>query len=181
MKQLLSVVLTKEIDYDPDLSYLGEISDKPKYRHKNEAWIPTRPDNIHNTRWFSPCDHLPHKESNWSHVSDEDKQKVIEKYGSLRKADIAYAYEDLERLLNYNEGRWWMEYYRLTAKIAVSDDGKHWAYDEIDTSLGGIESDGGRDYKNMIIEDLKSELMHDLELWGFERWEIMNSMCAMED
>jgi hypothetical protein len=75
-----------------------------------------------------------------------------------------------------------MEIYMLEAHIAVSDDGEHWAHDTIRDCLGGIESNGIlKEYHNEIIQDMKMNLMHDLEIWGFERWETMNALCQMEE
>ena len=179
MKKINNITLKIEIDENQDVSYLGEIADSQTARKQyNKHWIPVNPKNP-DGGWFSPCNHLPHKDSNWEHVSQEDKNKVIAKYGSLREADIAYAYEDCERLQNFYAGRWWMEGIILRASIAVSDDGIHWAYDEIVCSLWGIESDGGEDYKATIVKDLSAELEHELTLWGFSRDEILNAFMEM--
>ena len=62
MKRITGAKVITTIDDNPDLSFLGEFSRKPLYRHKNEAWIPTDPDNMKHTIWFSPCNHLPHKD-----------------------------------------------------------------------------------------------------------------------
>lgn len=179
MKKINNITLKIEIDENPDVSYLGEITNSYNARKQyNKHWIPVNPKNP-DGEWFSPCNHLPHKDSNWNHVSQKDKDEVIAKYGSLRKADIAYAYQDLERLQNFYAGRWWMEGIILRASIAVSDDGIHWAYDEIVCSLWGIESDGGEDYKATIVKDLSAELEHELTLWGFSHDEILNAFMGM--
>ena len=178
MKKINKITLKIEIDENLDVSYLGEIAETPRNGYDNEAWIPVDPKNP-NGEWFSPYNHLPHKDSNWDHVSQEDKDEVIKEYGSLRKAAIAYAYQDLEHLQNFYAGRWWMEGIILRASIAVSDDGIHWAYDEIVCSLWGIESDGGEDYKATIVKDLSAELEHELTLWGFSHDEILNAFMEM--
>ncbi len=163
MKKINNITLKIEMDNDADVSYLGEIAETPRNRHDNEAWIPVDPENP-DGEWFSPYNHLPHKDSNWEHVSQEDKDEVIAKYGSLRKAAIAYAYQDLKRLQKFYTGHWWMEGIILKASIAISDDGNHWAYDEVVCSLWGVESDGGEDYKATIVKDLSAELEHELTL-----------------
>ena len=186
MKKINNITLKIEIDEDPDVSYLGVIIESPADKkhlrphalNDYETWIPVNPKNP-DGEWFSPCNHLPHKDSNWEHVSQEDKNKVIAKYGSLRKADITYAYEDCKRLQNFYAGNWWMEGIILKASIAVSDDGIHWAHDEIVCSLWGIESDGGEDYKATIVKDLSAELEHELTLWGFSHDEILNAFMEM--
>jgi hypothetical protein len=180
MKKINHITFSVEFDEWPDVSYLGEISTQPTWK-EGEAWIPVDPENFKdytNPEWFSPCNHLPHKKENWIHVSTEDKQDIIKKYGSLRKADIAYAYEDLKRL--QHAGHWWIESYIIRASIAMSDDGEHWAFDEIIVSLGGIKSDGDDQYKKQITNDIKDEMIHELEIWGFARWEILNAMCEMK-
>lgn len=179
MKKINNITLKIKIDEDPDVSYLGEIADSQTTRKQyNKHWIPVDPENP-DGEWFSPANHLPHNPKSWDHVSEEKKDKVIAKYGSLRKADIAYAYEDCERLRKFYAGHWWMEGIILKASIAVSDDGTHWAYDEITTSLWEIESDGGEDYKATIVKDLSAELEHELTLWGFSHDEILNAFMEM--
>jgi predicted Fe-S protein YdhL (DUF1289 family) len=168
MKKINSITIETEIDEWPDISYLGEV----RQRKETGNEIPTRPDDIKNTEWFKPCNHLPHDIYNWRHASDEEQEKVIKQYGSLRKADIAYAYQDLKRLENFYASQWWMEVITIRASIAVSDDGEHWAFDEIVVSLGGIESDGSKEYKEQIKNDLISEMKHELELWKFRQEEI---------
>lgn len=182
MKKINHITFSVKIDDYPDLSYLGKISTRPTWE-KGKTWIPVDPKNFKNYRnpeWFSPCNHLPHKKENWDHVSEKDKQETIEKYGSLREADIAYAYKDLKRLQQFYAGRWWVESFILRASIAVSDDGKHWAFDEIIVALGGIESDSDSEYKKEITTDLREEMVHELEIWGFPRHEIINAMCEMK-
>ena len=186
MKKINNITLKTEIDENPDVSYLGVIIESPTDKkhlrphslNDYETWIPVNPKNP-DGEWFSPCNHLPHKDSNWNHVSQKDKDEVIAKYGSLREAAIAYAYEDCERLQNFYAGRWWMEGIILRASITVSDDGIHWAYDLIICSLWGIESDGGEDYKATIVKDLSAELEHELTLWGFSHDEILNAFMEM--
>lgn len=187
MKKINHITLKIEIDEDGDpTDYLGVLVEKYEdiHRLRNniakhcETWIPVDPENP-DGEWFSPANHLPHNPKSWDHVSEEKKDKVIAKYGSLRKADIAYAYEDCERLRKFYAGHWWMEGIILKASIAVSDDGTHWAYDEIICSLWGIESDGGEDYKATIVKDLSAELEHELTLWGFSHDEILNAFMEM--
>ena len=181
MKKIMQIKLKVENDTDADLSYLGEIAEKPRYRTYKESWIPTNPDDINNTEWFSPCNHLPHKEENWNHVSQEDKDRMITKYGSLRKADIAYAYEDLKRLQDYFNNRWWMEYFVLIATIGISDDGTNWGTFKIYDSIGGIESDSEKDHKQEIIDDLKHELSYQLKEIGFADNDISTAMSSIQE
>jgi hypothetical protein len=177
MKRINSITIKEDIDHDPDLSYLGKISWTPTYSKTHKTWIPVEPDRVgKGTEWFSPMNHLPHKKENWSHVSDEDKAKVIATFGSLRKADIAYAYEDCERLVKYQRGDWYMISIRVEAIISVSEDGEHWANYALYESLGGIESDSGDEYidetKKELLDEMKSQLLE----WGFTNEEIDEAM-----
>jgi hypothetical protein len=106
---------------------------------------------------------------------------VIREYGSLRKADIAYAYQDLERLEALYRNKWWMECYTLTATIEISDDGIHWGTDNLYASMGGIESDSGKDFKQEMVENLKCKMFSELEAYGFQRWEIINEIAQIKE
>jgi hypothetical protein len=140
----LNAVAIVSDDDCPDLSYLGELSDNVK---KGEAaYIDLRSGGIFDpdgtfikkvdpfwdwdqsmVRYFKfGPNHLPHKPGNWGHCEDKWPE-VIEKHGSLREADIAYAIEDLRRALNY--GYSWFSVI-VTVEMA---DGK------LRSSLGGIE------------------------------------------
>lgn len=179
MKRITEITIKTEFDNDPDMSYLGEITDRKNYDlHRHCLSIPTDPDDINNTKWYMPANHLPHKEEDWKHVSLIEREQIIRQYGSLRKADIHYAYEDLKRLQDYYAGRWWMEGIIVTAKIEVSEDGKNWAHEEVIASLWGIESDMTKDQRSNVIADLKSEVAHDLGIWGFEKDAIAAAMAS---
>jgi hypothetical protein len=173
MKRINSITIKTEYDESPDLSYLGEITETKQYDlQKHMLSIPTDPDDMNNTKWYIPENHLPHKEENWKTTPQEFKDQAIAKYGSLRKADIAYAYDDHTRLQDYYAGKWWMEGIIVTAKIEISEDGKNWAHDEVIASLWGIESNSDKEYRENIIADLKSEVAHDLKIWGFSNSDI---------
>jgi hypothetical protein len=149
-------------------------------KNYDEHWIPINPDNI-DEGWFAPANHLPHKINNWNHVSQESKNEVIAKYGSLRRADIAYAYRDLKRLQDFNADTWWCIGIIVTAKIEVSEDEKNWAHEEVNASLWGIESDATEEHKQTIIEDLKSDVTHDLKIWGFSTSDIATAMSLIKE
>lgn len=158
MKKITSITIKEKEDYDPDLSYLGEISHKKTY---DKHWIPINPDNL-SEGWFSPCNHLPYNPNS----------------GITREEAIKYAYEDLHRLLSYGR-TWWTNGIKITARFAISDDeGKHWANDERSESLWGIESDCDKKYKQEIIEDLKQELKEQLIEFGFTEDAIASAMAS---
>jgi hypothetical protein len=179
MKRITKVTIRTEFDESPDLSYLGEITKTRQYDiQRHRLSIPTNPNDMDNTEWYMPENHLPHNEENWKRVSLIEKEQTIREYGSLRKADIHYAYEDLKRLQDYYNQQWWCEGITVTAKIEVSENGKNWAHDEVIASLWGIESDDTKKHKQDIIEDLKSEISHDLKIWGFTEDAIAAAMAS---
>ena len=63
------------------------------------------PDNDPDLSFLDGSRFLPHNPNNWSHVSEEDKEKVIAEYGSLELADEHYAEQDRKRLESYG-GTW---------------------------------------------------------------------------
>jgi hypothetical protein len=182
MKKITSITIKEVINNDPDISYLGEITKTKQYNvHRKQSSIPTDPDNIDDSDWYMPFNHLPHDPNEWKHVSQEEKERVIKEYGSLRKADIAYAYADMERLQNYYEGKWWCIGIVLTARFAVSDDGIHFAYDDMNASLWGIESDINKEQKNQFIDELKHELKQQLLDFGFTEDAIATAMASIKE
>lgn len=177
MKRIDSIVIKENVDDDPDLSYLGKMYWAPVYNEIHHTWIPVDPEKVRKgTAWFSPMNHLPHNPRNWSHVSEEDKAAVITKYGSLRKADIAYAYEDCERLLAYQRGNWYMISIIVEANISTSKDGECWKTATLLEFCGGIESDSDNEYIEQIKTELLAEMKSQLNDWGFTNKEIDEAM-----
>ncbi len=182
MKKTTSITIKEVIDDNPDISYLGKITKRQMYDiGRKQLSIPTNPDDIKNTEWYMPFRHLPHNPENWEHVNQEEKEKVIKEHGSLRNADIAYAYADMKRLQNYYEGKWWYIGIVLTARFAISDDNLHWAYDDMTASLWGIESDINKEQKNQFIDELKHELKQNLLEFGFTENDIDTAMESIEE
>jgi hypothetical protein len=170
MKRINSITVKTEYDTDPDLSWLGEIHEDPR-----------RPFDIKcDHYWFTPGQHWPHNPTAWKHVTPESKNFVLAKYGSLKSADYHYALQDMKRLQDYYTGRWYMTGVIVTAKIAISEDGDHWAHEKITNALGGIESDSTKEYKQEIINNLKSEVKEQLNNWGFNNCEIAAAMSLTE-
>ena len=124
-----------------------------------------------------PTNHIPFNPKDWNHVSRKDKSKVIKKYGSLKKASYAYALEDCRRLEALNNGQW--SYLIISVETMITTDTG--LSDEIWNSLSGVESDGGKDYINEIIQDLKAQNKEELLKMGFSEKEIDESLNNAEE
>ena len=82
--------------------------------------------------------------SGWVHVSEEDIKEIVEKYGSVWNACIAYAKKDKERLDAYNKGIWEMIGIKAVATIHIPTGGDTVKIQTIDSGgLFGIASDSG--------------------------------------
>ena len=104
-------------------------------------------------RYFIPMNHVPHNPKNWAHVSKKDCRPVIKQYGSLEKADIAYALQDYERMERY--GDYW-SFVGIVVKMFIEGE-------EVDSaSLWGIESDSDDKYfleeTDNLIDDMLSRV-----------------------
>jgi len=169
MKRINSITIRTKLDQDPDLSWLGEFHEGPR-----------RPFDIqYGDNWFTPGQHWPHNPKAWEHVTPESKNEVLAQYDSLKSADYHYVLQDMKRLADYYAGYWCMTGVIVTAKIAISEDGDHWAQHEITDSLWGIESDVSEEYKQEIITDLKSEVTKQLKNWGFTDSDIAAAMSQV--
>jgi hypothetical protein len=177
MKKIISVKLLKKYDDDPDLSWLGEFHDGDR-KPFDLAPVEERIGGWYRTTWFTPSQHWPHNPNNWDNVSQEDKEKVIKQYGSLKKADWTYARKDRQRLIDYYEEKWLMIGIVLKVQVGISEDGKNWGILDIEESLWGIESDSKKEHFNEIIEDLKHEAIYKLKEIGFTEEEITVALAA---
>jgi len=155
--------LPAEMERDSDGTFVGK--GKPDYRTYN-----------HEYSGIIPANHIPHNPKSWSHVSRKVKSEVIKKYGSLKNADYAYAIEDCRRLENL--GSTWNYIIVIVETAITTDTGLH---DRIWNTLGGVESDGGKEYIDEIIHDLKSENKADLLKMGFSEKEIDESLNNAEE
>jgi DNA polymerase III alpha subunit len=169
MKKIMSIKTQKQHDNDADLSYLGKF-----HRGNRKSFDMETYDGF----WFTPANHWPHNPKNWNHVSQEDKEKVIKQYGSLKKADWTYARKDRQRLIDYYRDKWSMIGIILKIQVGISEDGKNWGILDIDNSSWGIESDSGEKYFNEVIEDLKHEAIYKLKEIGFTEEEITVALAA---
>lgn len=121
--------------------------------------------------------HLPHNPANWSHVKDDILMKVVEKYGSIEKADIAFAIDDYYAIQRFFNGGWNMWGCRATLLfgdfefgsdsiwgIALGDnpyDDEH--MDEIEeTLIGGVIKQAQKQVIE-VIEKLKEFAQFNME------------------
>jgi hypothetical protein len=113
----------------------------------------------------TPEHHYGKNGSNWDHVSEEDIQRVINQYGSIWNACIAYAKQDKERLDTYNRGVWEMIGIRAVATIHIPVDGDTVKIQTIDSGgLFGIESDSDNNYIQDIGREQITEVKNHLRI-----------------
>jgi len=170
MKKIARITLRHELDDNPSLDYLGEWSDEYQ-----EGAIPHSDDPNH-YKYFISCNHGTYKEENWDHVSDDDKQKVIDEYGSLQKAEKAYARQDYERRCDFMKGKVYYIGISAEAEIHTSEDGKNWLINEISGGgLWGIESDSDESYPNEVEQEQLDALRIVLKELGFTEQEFIDA------
>lgn len=125
----IKIEVKRIVDENPDLSFLETT---PEYHYGRDG-------------------------SNWTHVSEEDMQKIISQYGSIWNACMEYAKKDKERLDAYNKGTWEMIGIRAVATIHIPVNGGTDDIVKIQTidsgGLFGIESDSDDSY----IQDIGRE------------------------
>lgn len=151
MKKIYSIKIVKEIDYYPDLSYLGEYSDKPENgsidREEQEGSL-----RCGEYRYFNPCNY---------DLSDS-------------KRDI-YALQDYKRMEDYNKGNWGCIgiYAKCEYQIQVGNN-KFFTIHYIQSAgLWGIESDSDESYFIEIAEEECNSLIGCLKEIGFTEDEII--------
>lgn len=142
------------VDENPDLSHLGEYSEK-----NEEGAIDCKEHSRnyregHTFRYFIPGNNVPHNPENWSHVTKKDRAECIKKYGSLKLTDEAYAMQDFKRMDAYNNDGWHMTGCKVTLRLGSM---------EADDSLWGIESDCGDKYRRETEKELVSNAFSALE------------------
>ena len=156
--------LPAKMERDTDGTFIGK--GDPEYRVYDREYNGIIPENS-----------IPHNPKNWSHVSRKDKSEVIKKYGSLKNADYAYALEDCRRLEALNNGDW--NFITVCVETRIKTDTG--MSDKVYNTLSGVESDGGRDYFNEIIDDLKRQNKAELLKMGFAESEIEESLNSAEE
>ena len=156
MKKIESITIKSEPDYDNDLSYIGEYTDSLDLgniviatgqmitKRTKEEDLPERGREF---RAFKPY-------------------AGGEKYGS--KYYKKYALQDFAHIERIDRGDVSFIGIRAVAEVHTSRDGRNWHIQEITGgSLWGIESDSGESYFKEIGADCLSELVAELEEFGF--------------
>lgn len=128
----IKIEIKRITDEDPDLSFLETI----------------------------PEGHYGVDGSSWVHVTDEDKQEIINKYGSIWNACVEYAKQDKKRLDDYNRGTWEMIGIKAVATIHIPICDNTVKIQTIDSGgLFGIASDSDnsdiKDAEICQIEEVK--------------------------
>jgi len=110
-------------------------------------------------------EHYGENGSNWSHVSEEEKAKVIAEFGSIYEACIAYAARDKERLDAFNRGEWHMIGIQAKATILIPIGNNSFSIQSIHSnSLWGIESDSDEKYLKEIEQEQIEEVKRYLKI-----------------
>lgn len=137
MKRILSVTVHREVDSDPDLSWLGEYSDKPKNNaiDRQERGEMQRGE----FRYFNPA------------ISGEES-------GNPDSPE-----EDYRRYEAYNKSQWWMIGVWCSAKVVLTDV----VQTIRSGGLWGIESDSEDDYFEEVIKEELAALRGQLKAIGF--------------
>ena len=133
----IKIEIKRIVDENPDLSFLETT---PEYHYGTDG-------------------------SNWRHVSEEDKQRVISQYGSIWNACVEYTKQDKKRLDDYNRGIWEMIGIRAVATIHIPVNGDTVKIQSIDSGgLFGIESDSSDDYIKDIGREQIAEVKNYLRI-----------------
>jgi hypothetical protein len=168
----LSFLIEWYYDNDPDVSYLGEGTDKPKWdgpvydRWTEHLWVSgTWYDK--NGRALTESDYEDVEASGdrrsyryivgFQHPGtakefDDCPQlhpEILAKHGDLDQASRTYCFEDAKRLNDYFANQWWV----IGCQVTLTVDGEELAQD----SLWGIESDAEESYRKEIENERISE------------------------
>lgn len=157
----VSVSVRWEPDDDPDLSYLGKYTDQHVEGAIDRKALGDATDREY--QYFVSANHSVFRSEDWSHVSGQDKKKVIKKHGSLKNAVRAYAMEDYRRMEAYNRGEWAMEGCVVTARLGSL---------KAESSLWGVESDAGKKYRDEIEQDQINSALAELQKKILARLEV---------
>lgn len=127
----VNIEVKRTIDEYPDLSFLRTT---PEYHYGKDG-------------------------SNWIHVSEEDRQNEIAKYGSIWNACIEYAKQDKERMDAYIRGEWDMIGIKAVATIHIPIRDNDTKIQTIDSGyLWGIESDSDNSHLQEIEKERIDEV-----------------------
>jgi hypothetical protein len=103
---------------------------------------------------------------NWSHVSSEEREKVIATFGSIYAACEHYAEEERNRLEAFHLGAWQMMGCYATAELLNT---RTRVVHRIRTAgLWGIESDSDESYKASVESEELDALNEELAAFGVD-------------
>lgn len=156
-----------------------------KYAHIDVKDSDTRPagpvlDSIH-IKWLydengdasyldrTAADHYGKDGANWSHVSEEEKARVVAKHGSIMLACMDYARQDRERLRAFNRGDWHMEGCIAFATVSTgAGPGSRRLQEFQSGGLWGIESDNTPEHRRAFEAGQVADLVDHLEAFGVD-------------
>lgn len=151
--KILRVTFHREVDSDPDLSYLGEYGHKPK-----DGAIDRKANGDmerHEFRYFYPA------------MSGEES-------GNPDSPE-----QDYRRHEAYNRGDWAMLYVYASAKVQLTTNGPIQRISS--RSIGGMDSDSGPADFEEAKDDQLQELAEELEALGFTPEEIAMAFEDVEE
>ncbi len=172
--KILEVWVERDVDTDPDLSYLGAYSDRAEteWAIDRQEWGNAERDEYH---YWNPCNHVPPgRKENWAHVSSEDVQKALSQANlepaasralATERLDLIYIKQDYQRHESYNRGDWCM--LGIIAKATVQLTSKGPVQTLRSGGLWGIESDSEEDYFATVEREELDDLRRQLEAVGF--------------
>jgi hypothetical protein len=138
-KRIESITIRRTVDNEPDLSWIGEYTDKPKSAHFIDR----------KERGDGGRGELPYFENTMG--------------------EPGYLEQDYKRMEDYNRGNWCMTGIQAVSTIATrTAPHQDWTLQHIGSGgLYGIESDADEAYVTSIAKDQLSDLLDVLAALGF--------------
>jgi hypothetical protein len=202
MKRITEVSIVTICETQPDLSWIGEYTDKPS------DWVIVREENdyLYNLEqaakkaaydyYVKECKkdgETPESIDNWSDgnwyydLPERGREYRFfkpcaggEKEGT--EDYKTYGLQDFKRMEAYERQNWCMTGIKAVAKIQTSEDGKDWLCNEVSSGgLWGVESDCGADYKKEVADGQLAELRNALKAFGFNNRQIDQSFQNVKE
>lgn len=194
-KRILSVTIKREVDTDPDTSFMGEFSDDPnEYAivHVGEhsgTFVDQLPCECGHAYWQHARENDPRLETEdfeigQCYVKDCDCEDIdpvlvdrgrefryfnapIENYEGEPETEIRkYAQRAYRRACDLNNQQWYFLGVRAVAQVQITGD---LVQSITSGGLWGIESDSGSDYLKEVEGEQLSELKAELHAIGFTK------------
>jgi hypothetical protein len=151
-------------DTDPDLSYLGEYTDRPKVIDLGAALSRGEVIQVHNGsdhrryRYWNPCNSVA------SHRRELEKKGYSK--GVAEEIARSYVRNDYDRMQAYDRGDWQMQGCVAKAKVSYSlPQGRRIEHFQ-SGGLWGIESDSDGSYLLEVAKEELFDLKNHLEVFG---------------